>query len=107
MGKGQKRAPLSAADIERGLKALGFEERPKKGTSHTQWAGQINGHFRKVTVDAHHEPFSDDLTKSMANQAGISVKQFYEVCSKDGAKKAKKGLLSWLVAIVVPAPTED
>lgn len=91
-----KDPPLEASDIKRGLKALGFTLRPQKSTSHTQWVGQVKGKFRKVTVDEHHAPFSQDLIKAMARQAGISSKQLYEVCSKKGAKKAKKGMLSWL-----------
>lgn len=93
---GSHKPQLKASDVERGLKALGFEQRPQKGTSHTQWVLDTPGRRYKVTVDAPKEPFSDILVKSMACQAGISVSQFYEVCSKDGAKRAKRGLLGWL-----------
>lgn len=86
---------LRTADVERGLKALGLTEQSQKSTSHTQWTGTVDGKYRKVTVDAHHSPFSDDLIKSMASQAGLSVKQFYEICSKKGQKAAKKGKLEW------------
>ena len=94
-----KYPPLEAVDIRNGLKAAGFELRTQKA-SHEQWIldGEKNGKkFRyKVTVDGHHAPFSQDLVSSMANQAGMSKKQFYELCCKDGTKKAKKGKLSWL-----------
>lgn len=76
---------------------MGFEERPTKATSHTQWINDDGGNRRKVTVDSAKEPFSDDLISSMARQAEVSVSNFYEVCSKDGAKRAKKGLLKWLL----------
>ena len=36
--------------------------------------------FRKVTVDKHIAPFSEFLVKSMAKQAGVSVKEFCRLC---------------------------
>lgn len=86
---------LFTKDVERGLKALSLTPRPQKGTSHIHWVGQVGGKFRKVTVDPHLAPYSDDLVSSMAKQAGVTKKQFYEVCSKSGAKAAKRGRLSW------------
>jgi hypothetical protein len=95
-----KRAPLTAAEVESGLKAAGFVQQPGNGTSHVKWIKKCSckGKPTKfvVIVDAHHAPFSADLTKSMATQAGMSVKQFYELCSKVGQKEAKKGKLKWL-----------
>ncbi|RLA46013.1 MAG: type II toxin-antitoxin system HicA family toxin [Gammaproteobacteria bacterium] len=94
-----QKAPLVHSDVIRGLKALGFVSRPKKSTSHQQWARseKIKGKavLLKVTVDEHNSPYSNDLVKSMARQAGLSEKQFREVCSKSGAKKAKRGMLDW------------
>jgi predicted RNA binding protein YcfA (HicA-like mRNA interferase family) len=89
---------LCAADVEKGLKAAGFNRLPQKATSHTQWV-KTTDRIWKVTVDAHHEPFSDDLVSSMARQAGMSKSQFYEICSKEGQKKAKKNKLNWLTSI--------
>lgn len=84
---------LNATDVERALKACGFTPRPQKSTSHRHWVHEnFRGQFRKVTVDAHHQPFSPDLVSSMAHQMGVSKKEFYALCSKDGAKKAKRGL---------------
>jgi len=34
--------------------------------------------FRKVTVDEPKAPFSHFLIQSMARQAGVSVKEFYQ-----------------------------
>ena len=69
--------PLRAAEVRKILKALGFAPRPKKGTGHEHWVkdGQP---FRKVTLSAHNEPFDDFIVGSMARQAGVSVRAFYE-----------------------------
>lgn len=95
-----KLPPLTTQDVVGGLKAAGFEEQPRTSTSHTKWIKKCvcGGQRTKkvVTVDAHLSPFSKDLIKSMAKQAGMSVKQLHELCSKDGQKDAKKGLLKWL-----------
>ena len=78
-----KRPPLKAKDVRRGLKNLGFLKRKSKsGTSHEQWVKIVNGRIYKVTVDAPKEPFSHDLIKSMASQAGVTVDQFYKACLK-------------------------
>lgn len=91
-----KRAPLEARDVERGLRAHGFVEQPKTGTSHVKWIKYIGDKKLVVTVDAHHAPYSQDLIRSMANQSHMSANQFYEMCSKDGVKQAKKGKFQWL-----------
>ena len=91
-----KKPQLSTRDVVAGLKAAGFEEQPKTSTSHVKWIKRANGEKLVVTVDAHLEPFSHTLIASMAKQAGMTVKQFYEICSKDGQKRAKKGVLTWL-----------
>lgn len=71
--------PLTCKDVKRILKNLGFAPRPTKGTSHEQWVkydadGKLLG---KVTVDCPKAPFSQMLISSMAQQAGVSKKQFY------------------------------
>ena len=92
-----KKPPLTAHDVERGLKAAGFTRRPQKATSHVHWVKTtLEGKLLKVTVDSPKAPFSPILIRSMASQAGLSVKDFYTLCSKDGVKKAKRGLLSFL-----------
>jgi predicted RNA binding protein YcfA (HicA-like mRNA interferase family) len=69
--------PLKAAEVRKILKALGFEPKPQKSTGHEHWIK--NGQpFRKVTLSAHNEPFDDFIVSSMARQAGVSVKEFYQ-----------------------------
>jgi predicted RNA binding protein YcfA (HicA-like mRNA interferase family) len=69
--------PLSYKQVVWVLKKLGFEQRPNKATSHEQWVAQ--NPFRKVTVDKHEQPFGMDLVSSMARQAGVSKKEFYQL----------------------------
>jgi hypothetical protein len=47
--------------------------------SHEHWVAEIDGKFRKVTVDCQKAPFSPDLIGSMAKQAGVTKKQVYEI----------------------------
>lgn len=72
-----KHRPLTCDDVKTILKRLGFEPRPRKGTSHEQWVKIEHGAILKVTVDCPKAPFSQDLISYMARQAGISKKQFY------------------------------
>lgn len=83
--------PLTVAQVEEALKRLGFEPRPKKsGTSHQDWVPRDkSARFRKVTVDPPKAPFTQDLIKSMARQAGVTKKQFYAVLGY-GRKKRRK-----------------
>jgi hypothetical protein len=53
-----------------------------KGTSHKQWVKIVAGRIYKVTVDAPKQPFTHDLVKSMASQAGLSKDNFYAACLK-------------------------
>ena len=70
---------LEAREVYTILKNLGFEARKQKGTSHEHWVPKDpKVPFRKVTVDEPKAPFGDFLVKSMARQAGVSVKAFYE-----------------------------
>jgi len=72
--------PITCADFKTILKELGFQPRAKKsGTSHEDWVGNVNGQFRKVTVDCPKAPFSQDLIQSMAKQAGVTKKRIYEI----------------------------
>lgn len=71
--------PLTCKEVKTILKNLGFEPRPQKGTSHEQWVKtDSDGVFHKVTVDCPKSPFSQDLIRSMASQAGVSKKEFYK-----------------------------
>lgn len=69
--------PLTCKDIKHILRSLGFEPRPQKGTSHEHRIRKDSRGFFKVTVDCPKAPFSQDLISSMANQAGLSKKEFY------------------------------
>ena len=77
-----KHPPLTYREVTRGLKNLGFAPRKKTGTSHEQWVKIVAGRIHKVTVDAPKQPFTHDLVKSMAAQAGVSKGTFYEACLK-------------------------
>lgn len=73
--------PLSCRDVKRILKNLGFARRNAVG-SHENWIKESEGRRWKVTVDCPKEPFSAFLVRSMAAQAGVSVKQFYQALEK-------------------------
>lgn len=74
--------PLTCKEVKAILKKLGFEPRPQKGTSHEQWVKKTEHDFWKVTVDCPKEPFSQELIKSIASQAGLSKKEFYKLLEK-------------------------
>lgn len=76
----KKLTPLKYDEVVRALKVMGFEMKPKTGTSHEQWVKVTNGRKFLVTVDKHHAPFSRDLIKSMAKQAGINDRKFHALC---------------------------
>jgi predicted RNA binding protein YcfA (HicA-like mRNA interferase family) len=69
--------PLTCTEVKTILKNLGFEPRPQKGTSHEQWVKDYGGKRYKVTLDCPKEPFTQDLIRSMARQAGVSKRAFY------------------------------
>lgn len=68
---------MRAAEVRKILKELGFTLRPQKSTGHEHWVREGNP-FRKVTLSAHNEPFDDFIVGSMARQAGVSVRAFYD-----------------------------
>ena len=74
--------PLTCAQVKEILKILGFKPRPQKGTSHEHWVKKENGSFLKVTIDCPKSPFSHDLIRYMARQAGVNIKQFYAALNK-------------------------
>lgn len=79
--------PLSCKDVKDILKNLGFEHRKGGRGSHEDWVKVINGKFYKVTLDCPKAPFSQDLIKSMASQAGLSKRNFYKALNKRKASK--------------------
>lgn len=72
-----KHRPLTCKEVKTILKNLGFAPRPQKGTSHEQWVKDEGGRRQKVTVDCPKAPFTHDLIRWMAQQAGVSKKAFY------------------------------
>ncbi|MDQ3288018.1 MAG: type II toxin-antitoxin system HicA family toxin [Pseudomonadota bacterium] len=70
--------PLTCKQVKTILKNLGFAARPQNGTSHEQWVREDSRGFFKVTVDCPKQPFTGDLVKWMAAQAGLSKKAFYK-----------------------------
>ncbi|MDQ2139897.1 type II toxin-antitoxin system HicA family toxin [Alcaligenaceae bacterium B3P038] len=70
--------PLTYRQVIQILVALGFSQRPNKGTSHEQWV-KTEPSFFKVTVDKHESPFDAFLISSMARQAGVTKKEFYAI----------------------------
>ncbi len=70
--------PLTCKQVKQVLKELGFEHRDTRG-SHESWVREQPPPFRKVTVDCPKAPFSQMLLESMAHQAGVTKKKFYEV----------------------------
>jgi predicted RNA binding protein YcfA (HicA-like mRNA interferase family) len=49
--------PLKAAEVRKILRALGFESKPLKATSHEQWTKRDGESFYKVTLSAHKSVF--------------------------------------------------
>jgi predicted RNA binding protein YcfA (HicA-like mRNA interferase family) len=78
-----KESPLEHRDVATALRKMGFTKRKRKsGTSHDQWVKVVNGRLLKVTVDEPKAPFSHDLIKSMASQAGLNSKEFHKACTE-------------------------
>ena len=72
--------PLTYKDVVNGLKKMGFEPRKQRSTSHEHWVKVVENRLYKVTVDRPKEPFTGDLIRSMAAQAGVSKADFYKAC---------------------------
>ena len=58
---------------------MGFSPRPGRRTSHEQWIKEEKGELKLVTEDCPKSPFSQDLIKWMARQAGVSKDEFYNL----------------------------
>jgi len=73
--------PLDRGQVESVLKALEFDEKKRKGTSHAQWEGYTGGKRRVVTVDhlggRKKEKYGSKLLSKMITQSGLSKKAFY------------------------------
>ncbi|EKS7194934.1 MULTISPECIES: type II toxin-antitoxin system HicA family toxin [Enterobacter] len=77
---GRKLSPLKYAEVIAALQSLGFVMKPKTGTAHEQWIRKTETTKHVVTVDKHLAPFSRDLIKSMARQAGLDPRKFHALC---------------------------
>ena len=73
--------PLTAREVKRIAKNLGFAYRNTEG-GHENWVRETPPPFRKLTIDAHLEPFTNTLIRYMAQQVGLSVKEFYQALEK-------------------------
>jgi hypothetical protein len=60
---------------------LNFVHRSTEG-GHEQWVRHEPAPFRKLTIAAHSEPFADTIVRYMAQQAGVSVREFYDALNK-------------------------
>jgi|CXWL01.1.fsa_nt_gi predicted RNA binding protein YcfA (HicA-like mRNA interferase family) len=70
--------PITCKELKYILTYLGFSFDTQK-SSHEQWVLIKDNRKYKVTVDCPKAPFSQDLIKSMAAQAGVKKKDFYRI----------------------------
>jgi len=70
--------PITCKELKAILTYLGFVFDTQRG-SHEQWILIKNNRKFKVTVDCPKAPFSQELIKSMAAQAGCTKKDFYKI----------------------------
>lgn len=73
--------PITCKELKAILGYLGFAFESQKG-SHEQWVLIKNSRKYKVTVDCPKSPFTQELIKSMAHQAGCTKKDFYAILKK-------------------------
>ncbi len=73
--------PLTAKEVRLIAKNLGFKHRNTEG-GHENWVRESPPPFRKLTIDAHLQPFADTLVMYMARQAGVTVRDFYKALEK-------------------------
>ena len=70
--------PITCKELKAILTFMGFSFDTQKG-SHEQWVLIKNKRKYKVTVDCPKSPFSQELLKSMAAQAGKTKRDFYKI----------------------------
>lgn len=73
----EKRPPLTCKRVKQILTTLGFSPRPQKENSYEQWIKTASGYRFKVMLDCPQSVFSPDMIASLANQAGVTEKDFY------------------------------
>jgi predicted RNA binding protein YcfA (HicA-like mRNA interferase family) len=74
--------PITCKELKLILAYLGFVSQKRTASSHEQWIKDENGRRYKVTVDCPKAPFSQQLIKIMAQQAGVTKKDFYAILKK-------------------------
>lgn len=78
MAKGER--PVGYREMTRVLRHLGFEPKPRTGTSHEKWTRPIDG--RMVIVDEPKAPFHRKLLSLMLFQMGVSKRDFFALLDK-------------------------
>lgn len=73
--------PLTAREVRLILRRLGFTHSHTSG-GHEQWVRDAPLPFRKVTLSEHNQPFADTIVRYMANQAGVTVREFYSALER-------------------------
>jgi len=73
----EKHPPLTCTRVKQILTTLGFTARPGKENSPEQWVKTESGYRFKVLLDCPKGIFNADVIATIANQAGVSEKEFY------------------------------
>jgi len=74
--------PVTCKQVKAALASLGFEPRERTATSHEKWVKTEGANRWIVTVDCPKAPFSNDLIKSMASQAGMKTREFHALAAR-------------------------
>jgi len=73
----RKYLPLKPSEVERVLKALGFEFKRMRG-AHAQWEGYVSGERKVATVDRAYDQLDVKLMKLIIRQQlNITPEEFY------------------------------
>jgi hypothetical protein len=73
----ENRPPLTCARVKQILTTLGFTPRTRKENGHELWVKTESGFRLKVTLDCPKSTFNTAVIASIANQAGVTQKEFY------------------------------
>ena len=73
----EKHPPLTCARVKQILMTLGFTQRTRKENSYEQWVKTESGYRFKVFLDCPESTFNPAVIASLANQAGVTEKEFY------------------------------
>ncbi|HEX8874851.1 MAG TPA: hypothetical protein VF780_09505 [Nitrosospira sp.] len=69
--------PLTCARVKQILATLGFTPRTPKENGPEQWVKTGSGFRLKVTLDCPKTTFTPAVIHSIANQAGVTEREFY------------------------------